>query len=137
MAVLRADGHDPAHGGTVAEKRRLALVRRRASGELIGSQLRKARLDALDAASPPPVAVRVPSPLPLSLGCASIAPAARCTFTNCILFGGSTVPRSRGEKQERAWDGGALRLSQRCLRRARLAMPSPPCGAGQALQERT
>ena len=58
MAALRAEGRDPAHGGAVAEKRRLAIQRRRASGELIGSQLRKARLDAQEAASPPPVAVR-------------------------------------------------------------------------------
>ncbi len=63
MAALRAEGRDPAHGGAVAEKRRIAIQRRRASGELIGMQLRKARLDAQEAASPPPVAVHLPTPL--------------------------------------------------------------------------
>jgi CRISPR-associated endonuclease Cas1 len=61
MAALRAEGKDPAHGGIVAEKRRQAIQRRRASGELIGTQVRKARLDALEAVSPPPAAVLAPS----------------------------------------------------------------------------
>src|SRR5260370_42356974 len=63
MAALRAEGRDPAHGGTVADKRRSAIQRRRASGELIGTQLRKARMDAEEATAPPPSAVRVPSSL--------------------------------------------------------------------------
>ncbi|MGO8951508.1 MAG: CRISPR-associated endonuclease Cas1 [Ktedonobacterales bacterium] len=56
LAAMRAEGRDPAHGGAAAEKRRIANRRRRASGELMGAQLRKARLDALQATLPPPVA---------------------------------------------------------------------------------
>jgi CRISPR-associated endonuclease Cas1 len=47
MAASRATGRDPAHGGAVAEKRRAALARRRASGELVGRLPRTARLDAI------------------------------------------------------------------------------------------
>jgi CRISP-associated protein Cas1 len=44
---LRADGRDPLHGGQAAQARRESLARRRAAGELLGKQLRNARLAGL------------------------------------------------------------------------------------------
>jgi CRISPR-associated endonuclease Cas1 len=58
LAALRAEGHDPAHGGKAAEKRRAALARRRATGERIGVAFQRAEPEP----APPP-----PEPVPLSL----------------------------------------------------------------------
>src|SRR5207237_96196 len=78
MAAARAAGVDPAHGGAVAERRRRALDRRRAAGELLGMQLRKARRDAAESEAadllPRIVAPDVVPPLTLDVGGAEVAP---------------------------------------------------------------
>jgi CRISP-associated protein Cas1 len=51
VSRLRAEGHDPLHGGQAAEKRRDSLVKRRAAGELLGKQLRNVRLAGLAASA--------------------------------------------------------------------------------------
>jgi hypothetical protein len=43
QAELRAKGLDPVHGGEAAKKRAVALVRRRAAGELLGRQAQRAK----------------------------------------------------------------------------------------------
>ena len=45
IAALRARGEDPSHGGAAAAGRRASLARRRASGELLGLALVKARAE--------------------------------------------------------------------------------------------
>jgi CRISPR-associated endonuclease Cas1 len=52
MADARAQGHDPAHGGEVAERRRVALERRMAAGELFGTSLVQAQRDGRVAVKP-------------------------------------------------------------------------------------
>jgi CRISPR-associated endonuclease Cas1 len=52
MAEARAHGRDPAHGGEVAVRRRAALDRRQAAGELFGKRLVKAQRDGTVAVKP-------------------------------------------------------------------------------------
>jgi CRISPR-associated protein Cas1 len=57
LAALRAEGHDPAHGGAAAEARRQSLARRRAAGEPLGRAAAKAKREGSPPADPP-----VPAP---------------------------------------------------------------------------
>jgi CRISPR-associated protein Cas1 len=52
IAEARAHGHDPTHGGAAADKRRTALQRRKAAGEVFGTPLQQAQREGRIALKP-------------------------------------------------------------------------------------